>query len=326
MGFKEALQRAAERPPLLFEPVPPPKDTPGSAIEAHLEALRLALDSIPHLSGVNVPQIVGGAYETLDALEYGAAIQRSNGHDVLVNKIVATQDEEALLAWVDQARRVHNVRHLILVGGESSRIRYPGPSVQRANEIVKTIQDPARDTIGNICIPFRRRPQLDEPERMVAKTQAGADHFTSQIVLESATTRRLLRDYERACRMVGVAPATIFIGLSPVTEKRDVELLKHLGVEVPPQVERDLLWDKQDVGMRSLELNLGILRSILTSLRNENITVPVGLNVEQVSLSNWEASIELAEEATLLLEEHIWLREDRGIHSAPPRTASAWNV
>lgn len=326
MGFRESLQHALHRPPLMFEPVPPPKDTPRRDIDAHLDALRDALDAIPQVSSVNVPQIVGGAYETLDALDYAAAIQERNGHEVLVNKIVAIQPESELVAWVRHAREERGIHHLILVGGESSQIEYPGPSVQRANEAVAAVQDRRHETVGNICIPFRRRRERDEPDRMVAKTRAGADFFTSQIVLEATTTRRLLRDYERACRLAGVAPATLFIGLCPVTEKKDLQLLKHLGVEVPPNVERELLWDPDAMRMRSLELNLGILRSVLTSLRTENIRVPVGLNVEQVSLRNWDASIELADEATLLLEEHVWLQEEEGVHAAPPRTASTWNV
>jgi 5,10-methylenetetrahydrofolate reductase len=326
MRFQEALASASSRPPLMFEPVPPPKDLDEARLADHIHQLEQALASIPHLSCVNVPQIEGGAYETVDALDFGARIQQATGHDVAVNKIVAHDPPERLIEWVRHARSDKGIRHLIHVGGESSDIDYPGPSVSKANRLISGLDTDAPLTIGNICIPFRRRPDLDEPDRMLKKTQNGADYFTSQIVLEPVTTRRLVRDYERACRLANTKPAAIFIGLSPVTEKKDLKLLKILGVEIPPNVERELLWDPDAIQQRSLEMNLGILRNILTTLRAEHIQVPVGLNVEQVSLGNWEASIELAEEATLLLEEHAWLMEDEGLVPEAPRTASTWNL
>lgn len=328
MSFQDALQTATQRPPLMYEPVPPPHDITPEELEHHLAEMKKALQAIPELSCVNVPQIEGGAYKTVEALEFGSRIQSATGYDVAVNKIVATEPEDRLLQWVKHARDDQKIRHLIHVGGESSKVAYPGPSVTQANHLVSTMGKDAPLTIGNICIPFRRRPVNDEPERMAKKTEAGADYFTSQIILEPVTTRRLVRDYERACRLGNISPATIFIGLSPVTEKKDLKLLKMLGVEVPPNVERELLWDPQKMRMRSLELNLGILRNILTTLRAEHIQVPVGLNVEQVSLGNWEASIELAEEATLLLEEHTWMQQNH-LDDVPenlPRTASTWNV
>ncbi|MBW3582071.1 MAG: hypothetical protein KY455_03135 [Euryarchaeota archaeon] len=319
MGFKASLGACA-RPPLMFEPVPPPKRSSPAEIDAHLDELADIIGHLPHVGSVNVPQIVGGSYETVDALDYAISVQRTTGVETLVNKIVALTPPDELPAWVEHARE-QGIRHLILVGGESSRIDYPGPSVTQANRIAAPLVDDG--TIGNICIPFRRRRGSDEPDRMVQKTQAGADHFTSQIVLEPLTTRRLLRDYDRACRLAGVRPATVFIGLAPVTDARDIKLLKHLGVEVPAHVERDILWDEKDVGLRSLELNLGILRQVLEAARNENIQVPIGLNVEQVSLKNWDASVELAQEAAFLLEEHTWLAEDPSPRVTTPPPVSS---
>lgn len=326
MGFQEALRAAAREPPLMFEPVPPPKATDAAGIEEHLDALKVAMAELPGVSAVNIPQIVGGAYETIDALDYAAAVQERTGVDTLVNKIVALDPAEALLPWVEHAVKGKGVRHLILVGGESSAIEYPGPSVKDANRVVSGHSGATAATIGNICIPFRRRRGSDEPDRMLAKTQAGADHFTSQIILEPATTRRLLRDYDRACRHAGVAPATVFIGLAPVTDARDLRLMKSLGVEVPAHVERELLWDEQGVAARSLELNLGMLRRILAAIREEHIQVPVGLNVEQVSLRNWDDSITLAREATVLLQEHAWLLADASNATPAPHTAAAWHA
>ncbi len=325
MAFASTLGPGASRPPLLYEPVPPAKNAKPEAIDDHLRELRDALRRLPSVDAVNVPQIVGGAFETVDALEYAALVQRRTGREVLVNKIVALTPKADLPGWIETARAVHGIRNVILVGGESSANQYPGPSVAEANRVAARVR-PRPETIGNICIPFRRRPGSDEPDRMLAKTQAGADHFTSQIILEPVTTRRLLRDYERACRHAGVRPATVFIGLAPVTDKRDIKLLKDLGVEVPPHVERDLLWDPKEVALRSLQLNLGMLRRILSALREENIRVPVGLNVEQVSLRNWEPSIELAAEAGLLLEEHTWLLEDQGAEPIPAHTAATFHA
>lgn len=306
MGFVEALAGARDRIPLMFEPLPPSKGASPELLEAHIDQLADALHTIPGVDAVNVPQIIGGTFETVDAGDHALAIQSRTGLEGIVNTIVA------LLPEADLTMHLHDtyqdgIAHTVLVGGESSKETYPGPSVRRANEISDDLDDRDLRTIGNICIPSRRRLGNDEPDRMVAKTLAGADFFTSQIVLEPVTFRRLLRDYETACAHSAVQPATVFLGLSPVTSPEDLKLLKMLGVEVPPHVERDLLWDTANIGHRSLELNLGILRNVLDTLRHENIRVPLGLNVEQVSQHNWDASCELATECCQLLEEHHWL-------------------
>ncbi len=319
MGFADALSRARTRIPLLFEPLPPSKGASPEQLDEHIDELSATLSGLPGVDAINIPQIVGGAFETVDARDHALAIQSRTGIENLVNTIVAHVPEADLPDHLDEIHRT-GIQHTVLVGGESSKIEYPGPSVKRANEISNGLPGRHERTIGNICIPSRRRPGSDEPDRMVAKTVAGADLFTSQIVLEPVTFRRLVRDYERACALAGVPPATIFLGLAPVTEPRDLKLLAHLGVEIPPHIERDLLWDKDQIRQRSLEANLGILRNVLDTIRLENIQVPIGLNVEQVSQHNWDASIELTSECCQLLEEHRWLLEAEG-HA--PSTAEA---
>lgn len=313
MAFSEALQDLGGYP-FIFTVVPPRKGANPDTVEQHLERVAELVREVA-LDAVNVPQVVGGQFETVEAERYALLVQQATKKEAIVNAIVATKPEPELLDW---ARRAwdQGLRHVILVGGERSNVTYPGPSVTRANALVRKAEP--RFTVGNITIPTRRptfvsrrnggpraAEVLDEPDRLLKKAEAGSQYFTSQIVTESETTKRLLHDYVDLCRARGVPPARVFVSLAPVTSVRDLDFLKDLEVHIPPDVEEALrTGDPETIAERSLRLNLRTLRELLEYFTWTGIRLPLGINVEHVSYRNWDASVRLARYARELTEEY----------------------
>ena len=88
--------------------------------------------------------------------------------------------------------------------------RYPGPSVSEANVVARHIMEAkGMDNlmIGNICLPERR----DEAKRMLFKTLAGAQFFTTQILFDSRQIIDILVEYNRLCLSAGVKPASVLL-------------------------------------------------------------------------------------------------------------------
>ena len=73
----------------------------------------------------------------------------------------------------------YGIRNLILVGGESHGIQYPGPSVSEAASLAA--QEGREFLLGGITIPSRSR----EMERIRQKYQHGLRFFTTQVLLDS---------------------------------------------------------------------------------------------------------------------------------------------
>jgi 5,10-methylenetetrahydrofolate reductase len=225
------------------------------------------------------------------------------------------------------------VENLVLVGGESSQIRYPGPSVlETATWITEYLNrgrwpyDSSRPAIpptdfflGGITIPTRRKPdpERDEPARLIQKSRRGIQFFTSQVLYEPFSMQRLLRDYAALCQAEGVPPCRVFLSFAPVSSPSDVQFLKWLGVEIPPDVEQELLKGWLGVAWRSIRVAERVLQDILDFVSAEHIAVPLGLNVEHITSRNFEVSAEMIARLVAVFQRHF-RRE------APPDTAAEW--
>jgi 5,10-methylenetetrahydrofolate reductase len=190
--------------------------------------------------------------------------------------------------WLRRTRREYGIRNLVLVGGESSRIRYPGPPVTRAAELIR--EELHREGVdyflGGITLPGRRA----EPERLLEKARCGIEFFTSQVLYEAQTPQRLLRAYAARCREEGVRPRRIFLSFAPVSSRKDLEFLQWLGVEIPERVEKEILNGWIGTAWRSIRVAERVLGEILAFARDEGLDVPLGINVEHVMKHNFEVS------------------------------------
>jgi 5,10-methylenetetrahydrofolate reductase len=289
------------RPPILFEALPPQVESTEEQWQDHLDLL----DPLRHagLAGVNVPEIVNGAYRTVEPRSFAAALQRRLGVRAILNRITVHHTLPALKSWATETRLGHGIHDLVLVGGEKSSETYPGVGVLPALESLGPAVKKANGHLGVITIPTRRRKDLDEPVRLARKQAAGADFAVSQILCEPEAALLLQSDVAKATP-AGTLPLTLFWSLAPVARKRDLEFLDWLGVEVPPAVRKDLLaiGEPDKRLLRSHELNVAIARRLLEGAERAG-SGPIGFCVEHVMLSNIEGGITLVDRVRELCRE-----------------------
>lgn len=308
-----------QRPPVLFEALPPQVDSTEEQWQDHLDLL----DPLKHagLSGVNVPEIVNGAYTTVEPRSFAAALQRRLGVRAILNRITVHHTLPALQSWATETRVGHGIHDLVLVGGEKSTDTYPGIGVVAALRGLSPAVRKGNGHLGVITIPTRRRKGLDEPQRLLEKQAAGADFAVSQILCEPEAALRLQADLAAlaADAPPGKRPPTLFWSLAPVARTRDIEFLDWLGVATPPAVRTDLLGAATPEARlaRSHEVNLGIARRLLEGAEAHG-SGPIGFCVEHVMLSNIEAAVDLVDQVRVLC------RDFRAPAQAAFAPATAW--
>lgn len=291
------LLAALNRRPLFFEPVPPSARTSPARAEAHLGELARLLADLPRVDVLDVPELVDENhdgrpyYRSGDTRVFAGRVAQRTGREVVVNKVVAhLPDVPALERWARETV-AQGLHHFVLVGGSSRYIPYPGPSVSEANRVVRPIAAGAQGLVGNIAIPQR----TGEAHRMLQKGRAGAGFFTTQILFDSDSALRMLREYDLLCRQAGVAPAAVLLSVAPIADEGDAEFVRWLGADIPEGAERAILnGDEAGAGGRSIARALAVWQAVREGVARDGIEVPVGVNVEQISLRHLGIAIEMA--------------------------------
>ncbi len=280
---------AVEATPLLFEPVPQGSRVNPSRAEQHFESLVRLIQEVPRVDAIDIPELVDENhdgqpyYRSGDVRAFGRKIQERTGREAIVNKVVAHLPSiESVAGWVEET--IHGgLKHVILVGGSSRYIPYPGPSVIEADARCRSLVQRAGGLLGNIAIPQR----AGEAHRMLAKARAGASFFTTQILFDSESVLRLLLEYDLLCRQSGLRPATVLLSLAPVGDETDAEFIRWLGGDFPEEAERSILeGEESEAGARSIAHALRIWTEVREGVRTRGIAVPLGVNVEQLSQRN----------------------------------------
>jgi 5,10-methylenetetrahydrofolate reductase len=282
-SFVEAL---ADRP-LLFEPVPPSARAAPARAEAAVVEIARMISELPRVDAVDIPELVDENhdgrpyYRSGDTRTFARRLREATGRHVVVNKVVAhLPSTEAVAAWGRETLQ-RGLSHVVLVGGSSRYIPYPGPTVMEADRILAPLLAPAHGLLGNIAIPQR----TGEPHRMLQKSRAGARFFTTQIVFDGESVLRMVREYDRLCRQGGSPPAPVLMSVAPIGDEGDAEFVRWLGADIPESAERAILeGDDALAGARSIERALRVYREVRDGIRAEGIEVPLGVNVEQISL------------------------------------------
>ncbi len=276
--FRDRLRSS----PVVLEVVPPSRRASDKSIAGFVQRVREAARSIPDLDAVNVPEVLDENHEgqpfyrNLDPRDFVTRLGADLGVDPIVNKVVAhLPSAAALRRWVGESASDFAVRSFVLVGGTSGRVRYPGPSVVEANRVLRSaLRGRADVALGNITIPERE----SEIDRLMEKTQAGCDFFTSQVLFEAEPMATVLRAYGRRCAAQGIEPATFLLSFAPVSDYQDIEFLVWLGATASFDRARTL-WSQ--------------LRAAAALSRPP---VPLGVNVEMISTHNFDLAVQMARE------------------------------
>lgn len=293
------LTAALADAPLFFEPVPPAARARGARADERLASLLKLVEEVPRLDALNIPELADENHEgrphyrSGDVRPFARTLQQRTGREVVVNKVVAYLDSTpALERWTEECIGL-GLHHLVLVGGASRFIPYPGPSVAEANRICRPLLARVGGRVGNIAIPQR----TGEPHRMLSKSRVGASFFTTQILFDAAQVLEMIRRYDLLCRQAAIPPGTVVLSFAPLADEQDLEFIRWLGADIPPAAEEELLEaDDAETLRRSERRALAVWSTAQEAVRAEGIEVPLGINVEQVSARHLDAAGHLLRE------------------------------
>lgn len=287
--------------PIVLEVVPPHKRASEKTLAGLVKKVQDAVGSIPHLDALNIPEVLDENhvglpfYRNLEPRTFAARMNAGLRVEAIVNKVVVhTEGREDLAAWLRQAIESDGLRNFILVGGTSSRNEYPGPDVVAANEILGKVAAGRRDVVcGNITIPERG----GEVERLLKKTKAGARFFTTQVLFEPEPISTVLREYGEACAAARIPPATVLLSFAPVADYEDIEFLVWLGATITPTTEEALIAARgREAGRASFDVARGIWTRIRDANARSRHPVPLGVNIEEISVHNFDLAVRMARE------------------------------
>lgn len=281
-----ALRDALRDVPLFFEPVPPTARAPPARAAAAVEAVADLVAAVPRIDALDVPELVDEnhegrpLYRSADPRVFARTLAERTGREAVVNKVVAHLADAAEVERWARETVAAGLRHVVLVGGTSRYIPYPGPAVSEADRISRPILDAVGGLVGNIAIPQRE----GEAHRMLAKTRAGAAFFTTQIVFDADATFRMVQQYDRLCRQASLAAAPVLLSFAPLVDEQDAEFVRWLGADVPEAAERAILeGDEGGAVERTVARALEVWESVRDRVHAESVEVPLGVNVEQIS-------------------------------------------
>jgi len=286
--------------PIVLEVVPPHKRASDTTVRKLVRRVQDAARDLPHLDAINVPEILDENhagmpfYRNTDPRRFAKLLGEDLPIEPVVNKVVVHVPGMAGFdGWLKESLYGYGLRNFVLVGGASSRIRYPGPTVPEANRRMKELAESnAAVALGNILIP--ERP--GEVERLLAKTITGCRFFTTQVLFEPEPVATVLRKYGEACAYEGVEPATVLLSFAPVADYEDVEFLVWLGATITIETEERLLAAAGNPGAASLDVARTIFHKIRSNLKDVRHPVPLGVNVEEISTHNFELAAQMVKE------------------------------
>jgi len=304
--FREKV-RDPRCPVIIYELIPPASDCLEGSTKAYAQsAVELVFDCHLRVDAFNIPEIRseeregGRTYQffcKIEPREFGRELQHfiHGDTEIITNHSSVYDPEDFQIEWLKDSKEKYNQTNVILIGGESRKIKYPGPSIE---QMLKLIHAHYPDTFfcGGIVISTRRYQPgdgIDEPDRLIQKSQAGIEYFTSQILYEPDYMQTLLLDYQKACDDAAVKPQRIFFSFAPVTTKKDIKFLRWLGVVIPEDVEARITTADIGVGWRSIKVMCEVLTDILEFHDKHQLTIPIGLNIEHITHRNFEITKEL---------------------------------
>ena len=303
MRIKDKIKRP-RRPVVAYEILPPrEKDGTLNSYAANISSLL----SQTHIDAINIPEVrdevARGERPVKNQLraeprEFGRLLQDIVGVEAIVNRVVVHQKLNEELKWLEETNKKYEIENLITVGGESRSIDYPGPSVNEALAAIKKNEN-INLLCGGISIPSREKESL----KLVEKSENGCEFFTTQVLYDSSKIKKMISHYQKRCDEKKTFPRRLLLSFAPVSSEKNIKFLKWLGVEIPDETEKLLIEDLSKMTEKSMEIAVNVLQQTLNHLNENDMIVPIGLNVEHIMSYNFQASIEMLQELSRIYRE-----------------------
>ena len=296
-----------QRPVVAYE-ILPPREKDGT-LNSYAETISSLL-SQTHIDAINIPEVhdeIGRGDRPItnqkrgEPREFGMLLQDIVGIEAIINRVVVHEPYDEQIRWIDETNTTYEIENMIIVGGESSKVDYPGPSV---NEMLQTIARRYNSNggdifCGGIAIPSRK----DESKNLIRKSEHGSEFFTTQVLYNAENIIKMINNYQSRCNELDTFPRRILLSFAPVSSQKNIEFLKWLGVEIPDDTERYLKGRPGSMTERSLDVAVEVLNEVLDFITVNNLKVPVGLNVEHIMSYNFQSSVEMLQELARIYRE-----------------------
>ena len=296
-----------QRPVVAYE-ILPPREKDGT-LNSYAETISSLL-SQTHIDAINIPEVhdeIGRGDRPVsnqkrgEPREFGMLLQDIVGIEAIINRVVVHEPYEEQMRWIEETNTTYEIENMIIVGGESSKVDYPGPSV---NEMLQTIirgynSNGGDIFCGGIAIPSRK----DESKNLISKSEHGSEFFTTQVLYDAENINKMINNYQSRCNELDTFPRRILLSFAPVSSQKNIEFLKWLGVEIPDDTERYLKGRPGSMTERSLDVAVEVLNEVLDFITVNNLKVPVGLNVEHIMSYNFQSSVEMLQELARIYRE-----------------------
>ena len=296
-----------QRPVVAYE-ILPPLEKDGT-LNSYAEIISSLL-SQTHIDAINIPEVHDESgrgdrpvtnQKRGEPREFGRLLQDIVGVEAIINRVVVHQPFDAQMRWIEETNRDYEIENLIIVGGESSKVEYPGPTV---NEVLRSV---SREYISNggdifcggIAIPSREI----ESKNLIKKSEHGSEFFTTQVLYDSSNIVKMIDHYQERCDDLNTFPRRLLLSFAPVSSQKNIDFLKWLGVEIPPETERYLQGRPGSMIERSLDVAIEVLNDTLNFITEKNLKVPIGLNVEHIMSYNFQSSVEMLQELARIYRE-----------------------
>ena len=256
-----------QRPVVAYE-ILPPREKDGT-LNSYAETISSLL-SQTHIDAINIPEVhdeIGRGDRPItnqkrgEPREFGMLLQDIVGIEAIINRVVVHESYDEQIRWIDETNTTYEIENMIIVGGESSKVDYPGPSV---NEMLQTIARGYNSNggdifCGGIAIPSRE----DESKNLIRKSEYGSEFFTTQVLYDAENIIKMINNYQSRCNELDTFPRRILLSFAPVSSQKNIEFLKWLGVEIPDDTERYLKGRPGSMTERSLDVAVEVLNEIL---------------------------------------------------------------
>jgi len=299
--MQSLVTRSAAPDELVLEAVPPEIDRGEAGLEAAVE--RIAdVHAALGVDAVNIPEIHEETAKSrrgerrrpflprVAPRELAARIQARLDIPCIINRVVVHHERERQLDWFRETWERFGIRRFVLVGGEHSDVRYPGPSVLEANALLRDHLAIPGAEIGNVCIPSRP----GEAERLLRKRHAGATFFTTQVLFHAEEVTSLLDALAEHLDDDTPAPA-LLLSLAPVRSPRNIRFLRWLGVTLSSELEAWLTEDEAAVTERSLTHLHAMWRHIVDHAITRQSPCSLGVNLAPIGRIPSETTVALGQ-------------------------------